>query len=252
MTVVALMLDPPRPGLSLPDLAATSPLNDDEAAELAAAMAKDTMRAANRSGGDLLVNFRPDDLLAEEQQTDTEPEAEIRALAADALDDLSEVRFEPQVGSTPSARAGNTVTHLLREEGADSVAVLPGNTPFVTQTGIDQAAMQLRNNEVVLGPGQAGAVYYAGFTAPVDFSDALATPPLWHLTDLARDEEYSTSFLPMQPTVRTGAELAGVVAQIRARVAAQRIVPESTATRVQEWGLFVDEGDDGAPKLVRE
>ena len=56
----------------------------------------------------------------------------------------------------------------------------------------------------------------------------------------------------MQPTVRTGEELATVVAQIRARVAAQRIVPEFTASRIQEWGLYVDEGDDGAPELVRE
>jgi glycosyltransferase A (GT-A) superfamily protein (DUF2064 family) len=253
MTVVALMLDPPRAGLSLPDLAATSPLNDEEAAELAAAMAKDVMRAVDRSGGDLLVNFRPDDLLPEAHQTDTSAEAEVRALAADALDDLGEVRFEPQVGSTPSARAGNTVTHLLREEGAGSVAIVPGNTPFVTRTGIDQAAMQLRNNQVVLGPGQSGAVYYAGFKDTIDFSEALETPPLWHLTDLARDEEeYTTEFLPMQPTVRTGEELGTVVAQIRARVAAQRIVPEFTATRIQEWGLIVDEDDDGAPTLVRE
>lgn len=252
MTVVALMLDPPRAGLSLSDLAATSPLNEEEAAQLAAAMAKDNMRAVSRSGGDLLVNYRPDDLLPEEHRTDTAPEAEIRALAADALEEPGSVRYEPQVGSTPSARAGNTVTHLLREEGADSVAVVPGVTPFLTQTGIDQAAMQLRNNEVVLGPGQAGGVYYAGFTDTIDFSEALETPPLWHLTDLARDEEYSTSFLPMQPTVRTGEELATVVAQVRARVAAQRIVPEFTATRIQEWGLYVDAGDDGAPELVRE
>jgi hypothetical protein len=112
--------------------------------------------------------------------------------------------------------------------------------------------MQLRNNEVVLGPGQGGAVYYAGFTDTVDFSGAFETPPLWHLTELARDQEYSTSFLPMQPTVRTGEDLATVVAQVRARVAAQRIVPEFTATRIQEWGLYVDDDGDGAPELVRE
>lgn len=252
MTVVALLTDPPRSGLSLPDLAETSPLNAEEAAELAAAMAKDAMRAVDRSGGDLLVNFRPDDLLPEGQRTDTSAEAEVRALAADALDDPSVARFEPQVGSTPSARVGNTITHLLREENADSAAVLPGSTPFVTRTGIDQAAMKLRSNEVVLGPGHGGAVYYAGFTEPIDFTDALATPPLWHLTDLARDEEYSTEFLPMQPTVRTGDELATVVARIRARVAAERVVPEFTATLVQEWGLYVEEGENGAPALVRE
>jgi glycosyltransferase A (GT-A) superfamily protein (DUF2064 family) len=252
MTVVALLTDPPRPGLALPDLAETSPLTEAESADLAAAIAKDAMRAVDRSGGDLLVNFRPDDLLPDSQRTDTSAEAEVRALAADALDDPSVARFEPQVGSTRSARVGNTVTHLLREEQADSAAVVPGTTPFVTRMGIDQAAMKLRTNEVVLGPGHGGTVYYAGFTDTIDFSDALATPPLWHLTDRARDEEYSTEFLPMQPTVRTGDELATVVARVRARIAAERVVPEFTAARFEEWGLYVDEGEDGAPELVRE
>lgn len=251
MSVIVLLTDPPRPGLVLPELAETSPLTDEEAAELAAAMAKDAMRAIDRTGGDLLVNFRPDDLLPEEHRTDTAAEAEVRALAADALDDPSVARFEPQVGSTRSARVGNTVTHLLREEEVDSVAVLTGDTPFVTRPGIDQAAMKLRSNEVVLGPGHGGSVYYAGFTDTVDFSDALETPPLWHLTDAARDEGYGTEFLPMEPTVRTGDHLATVVARIRARVAAERVVPEFTAARIAEWGLLVEEGEDGSPELVR-
>ncbi|MEF8800242.1 MAG: hypothetical protein V5A38_07785 [Halolamina sp.] len=251
MSVIVLVTDPPRPGLVLPDLAETSPLTKEGTAELAAAMAKDAMRAIDRTGGDLLVNFRPEDLLPEEHRTETSAEAEVRALAADALDDPSVARFEPQVGSTQSARVGNTVTHLLREEEADSVAVLTGTTPFVTRPGIDQAAMKLRSNEVVLGPGHGGSIYYAGFTDTVDFSDALETPPLWHLTDAARDEGYETEFLPMQPTVRTGDELATVVARIRARVAAERVVPEFTAARVEEWGLLVEAGEDGSPELVR-
>jgi len=251
MSVIALLTDPPRPGFVLPDLAETSPLSEQEAAELAAAMAKDSMRAVARTGAQLLVNFRPDDLLPEAHRTDTAAEAEVRALAADALDDPSAARFEPQVGSTRSARVGNTVTHLLREEEADSVAVLLGNTPFITRTGIDQASMRLRSNEVVLGPGHGGSVYYAGFTETVDFTDVLETPPLWHFTDAAREEGHSTQFLPMQPTVRTGDELATVVARIRARVAAERAVPEFTAARIAEWGLQVEADGDGPLELVR-
>jgi glycosyltransferase A (GT-A) superfamily protein (DUF2064 family) len=251
MSVIVLLTDPPRPGLALPDLAQTSPLTGEETAELAAAMAKDAVRTVDRRGGDLLVNFRPDDLLPEEHRTDTAAEAEVRAIAADALDDPSVARFEPQVGSTQSARVGNTVSHLLREEEADSVAVLTGTTPFVTRPAIDQAAMKLRSNEVVLGPGHGGSIYYAGFTEPVDFSDALETPALWHLTAAARDEGYATEFLPMEPTIRTGDELATVVARIRARVAAERVVPEFTAARIEEWGLLVEEGENGAPELVR-
>ncbi|MFD1525876.1 hypothetical protein, partial [Halolamina salina] len=214
MTVVVLLADPPRPGLRFPDLAATSPLSESEAAELAAAMDKDTMRAVERSGADLLVNYLPEDLLPEAHRTEATPEAELRALAADALEDVSDVRFEPQVGSTTSARVGNTVTHLLEtEEEVGSVAVLLGNTPFVTRTGIDSAAMKLRTNEVVLGPGARGSVYYAGFTDTIDFTDAMAPPALNTLAELARGAGHDTEFVPTQPTVETGDDLASVVAE---------------------------------------
>jgi glycosyltransferase A (GT-A) superfamily protein (DUF2064 family) len=241
MTVVVLLADPPRPGLCFPDLAATSPLTESEVAELAAAIAKDTMRAVERSGASLLVNYRPDDLLPEVHRTDAAPEAELRALAADALEDVSDVRFEPQVGSTTSARVGNTVTHLLEEEEIRSVVVLPGNTPFVTRTGIDSAAMKLRSNEVVLGPGARGSVYYAGFTDTLDFTDAMAPPALNTLAELARGEGHDTEFVPTQPTIETGDDLASVVAEIRARVAAGRAVPEFTTALIEEYGLVVDE-----------
>jgi glycosyltransferase A (GT-A) superfamily protein (DUF2064 family) len=241
MTVVVLLADPPRPGLRFPDLAETSPLNEDEVAELAAAMDRDAMRAAERSGADLLVNYLPDDLLDEEYHTDASSEAEVRALAADALENVGDARFEPQVGSTPSARVGNTVTHLLEEEEVGSVAVLPGTTPFVTRTGIDSSAMKLRTNDVVLGPGAGGSVYYAGFTDTVDFTEAMTPPALNTLAELARGEDHETEFLPTQPTVRTGDDLASVVAEIRARVAAERAVPEFTTALIEEYGLIVEE-----------
>lgn len=251
MTVIAVMADPARPGLVLSDLAETSPLTEAEAADLYAAMVKDTMRAVARSGGELLVNFRPDDLLPDEFVTETAAEAEVRALAADALDDVSAARFEPQVGSTPSARAGNTITHLLREEQVTSAAVVNATTPFLTRPGVDQAAMKLRSSEVVLGPGLDGGIYYAGFTDTVDFSDALAAPALETLVDLANDEGYDTDFLPVQPTVETGDDLATLVSLVRARVEAERIVPEFTATFVDDLGLEVD-ASGGSATVVRE
>ncbi|GAB7093049.1 DUF2064 domain-containing protein [Halolamina litorea] len=247
MTVVALLAHPPRPGVRFPELPATSPLNEGEVAELAAAMDKDAMRAVERSGASLLVNYLPDDLLAEEHRTGVSPEAEVRALAADAVEDVGSVRFEPQVGSTPSARVGNTVTHLLRDEEAGSVVVLPGNTPFITRTGIDSSAMKLRSNEVVLGPGAGGSVYFAGFTDTVDFTDAMAPPVLNTLAELARGAGHDTEFIPTQPTVRTGDDLASVVAEVRARVAAGRVVPQFTAALIEEFSLIVD-GEEG---LVR-
>jgi hypothetical protein len=251
MTVVAVLADPARPGLVFPDLAETSPLSESEVADLYAAMCKDTFRAVARSGGDLLVNYRPDDLLPDEFVTDTASEAAIRTLAVDALDDVGEARFEPQVGSTQSARAGNTITHLLREEQANSAAVVPVNTPMLTRPGVDQAAMKLRRAPVVLGPGQHGDVYYAGFTDTVDFVDCFAPPAIETFTDLASDADHETDFLPMQPTLSTGADLATLLSILRARVEAERIVPEFTTTFLFESGLSLDTSA-GTPELVRE
>jgi glycosyltransferase A (GT-A) superfamily protein (DUF2064 family) len=252
MTVVAVLAAPPRPGLALPQLADTTPLSEAEAAELAAAMLKDTLRAVEASGGELLVNYRPDSLLsADHVDPEVSAESELRSVAEDALNDPEAARFEVQVGSTPSARAGNTVTHLLEQEGVQSAAVVRGDAPLLRRSTIDSAAMKLRTNEVVLGPSTDGRVYYAGFTAPIDFEESFTTPELETLVDRANDAEVDTEFIEMFPTVRTGSDLATLVASIRARWQAGRVVPEHTAEFVVETGLtVVSNGDE--PTVVRE
>jgi glycosyltransferase A (GT-A) superfamily protein (DUF2064 family) len=253
MTVVAVLADPPRPGLVLPRLAETSPLTEAEAAELYAAMLQDTMAAVERSGGDLLVNYRPEDLLPEAfaDAGEASAEAEVRSVAVDVLEDPSSVRFETQVGSTYAARVGNTVTHLLRDEGVQSAAVVPGHVPFLTRSVVDGAAMKLRSNPVVLGPSTNGRVYFAGFTEPVDFAEAFATPEVETLTDRAADADLDVGFLELRSTVETGADLLTLVPTIRARWRAERIVPAKTAEFVVDHGLHVVE-ESGTPTLVRE
>ncbi|WP_435065669.1 hypothetical protein [Halobaculum sp. EA56] len=242
MTVVAVLADPPRPGLALPALAESTPLDADAAADLYAATLKDTFRAVERSGGDLLVNYRPDDLLPDEHVTGTTSEAELRALAGEALEDVTDARFEPQVGSSVSARAGNTATHLLREEGVDSVAVTRGTAPLLTRPVIDSAAMKLRGNQTVLGPSTRGRTYYAGFTAPVDFEAALGDAELETLVDRANDAAHSVEFLPMHVAVETAADLRDLLPVLWSRIEAERVVPEHTATFVHEHGLRVRDG----------
>jgi len=242
MTVVAVLANPPRPGLALPDLVETTPLSAADAADLYAAVLKDTFRAVERSGGDLLVNYRPDDLLSEGHVTDTASEAQLRALAGDALDDVTDARFEPQVGSTFSARAGNTATHLLREEGVDSVAVTRGTAPLLTRTVIDSAAMKLRGNQTVLGPSTRGRTYYAGFTAPVDYEAAFEAAELETLVDRANDAGHRVEFLPMQVGVETAADLRDLLPVLWGRIETERVVPEHTATFVHEHGLRVRDG----------
>lgn len=242
MTVVAVLADPPRPGLALPDLVETTPLSAAEAADLYAASLKDTFRAVERSGGDLLVNYCPEDLLPDEHVTDAASEAQLRALAGEALDDVTEARFEPQVGSTLSARAGNTATHLLREEGVDSVAVARGTAPLLTRTVIDSAAMKLRGNQTVLGPSTRGRTYYASFTAPVDYEAAFEQAELETLVDRANDAGHRVEFLPMHVGIETAADLCDLLPVLWGRIETERVVPEHTATFVHEHGLRVRDG----------
>jgi hypothetical protein len=251
MTTIAVLADPPRDGLVATELAATSPLTESEAAEWYAAILKDVCVAIDRSGGDLLLNYRPDDRLPDEYVTETASEAAVRALVASALDDLDDVRFEPQVGSSLAARAGNTVTHLLREEGVVSAAVVDPTIPFLTRTLVANAAMKLRRSEVVLGVSTRGRVYYAGFTEPIDFTDAFAEPPLETLTARGRDAECAVDFLPVQPVVETGSDLLDALPLLNARVAAERVVPVHTATLVDELGLRVAY-DGSEPRVVRD
>jgi len=251
MTVLAVLATPPRPGLVLPKLVETTPLSEQAVADFYAAMLRDTMLAADRSGGELLVNYLPNSELPDEHQTEIDPAAELRTIAAETLDDVSDVRFEPQVGSTRSARVGNTITHLLETEGVASAAVVFGTAPLMSRIIIDGAAMKLRTNQVVVGPATEGRSYYAGFSDPIDFTESFAGVDLQRLTDRAADAGLETEFLQMSPCVETAADLLSFVPLLRARVTAERIVPEYTAEFVYEHGLDVIDSPDG-PELIVE
>lgn len=246
MTVVAVLANPPREGLVATDLAESTPLSVTEAAELYEAVFRDTVLAVDRSGGELLINYPTDDDLPDAHRTDTVPEAELRTIVADTLGGSSDVRFERQVGSSFGARAGNTVTHLLREEGADSVAVVTPQAPLLSRSIIDAAAMKLRTNEVVLGPTTRGRTYFAGFTEPIDFDGAFTAPSLPTLAARGRDAGRSVEFIQPQPALSTGDDLLDTVPLLRARFAAERVVPEYTAAFVHEHGLDVvaEAGDE--------
>jgi hypothetical protein len=251
MTVVAVLAEPPREGHVLQQLAATAPVSQAEAADIYAAALKDVLRAGDASGGDLLVNYRAEEDLPEAHRTDLSPEAELRALARDAVDDVDDVRFEVQVGSTPSARVGNTVTHLLEQEGVRSAAALSPTAPLVARTHIDGAAMKLRNNPVVLGPSTGGRAYFAGFSDTIDFDGAYEPPALETLSTRAADAGHDTEFVEMLPVVESERGLASLISLLRSRVTAERIVPEFTTKLVDDLGLRVVE-EDGVQTLDRE
>lgn len=250
VTVIAVLVDPPRDGFVAGDLAETSPLTEAEAATLYAAMVKDTIRAVTASGGDLLVNYRSDDDIPESYHGDVSAEAEVRTLVNEAIDDPDDVRFEVQVGSTFAARAGNTATHLLREEDAQYVAIVDAMTPLLTRQILDSAAMKLRTSEVVLGPAERGRVYYLGLTDPIDFDGAYDPPELESLAERGAEANHGIDFLPTLTKVETGPDLVSLVAALNARQTAGRTVPRLTAEVVDTLGLRIAVAD-GDRKIGR-
>lgn len=254
MTVVAVTVDPPREGLVLPQLSETSPLSEHEVVSLYRAMVADAFEAAAASGGDLLVNYRPDDQLPDEYVPDgADAEAEVRELVVESLneDAVDEARIEVQVGSSKAARAGNTITHLLESEGVNTAAVLEPDAPLFLRKHVDSAAMKLRRSPVVLGPAQGGSVYFAGFGDPIDFTGVFDPPAVETLAASSLDAGHDVDYLAQQTRVRTGDDLCTLIPELRARRAANRLVPAHTMARVEAFGLRV-ESKDGETVLVRD
>lgn len=258
--IVVVPVDPLHGG-SLESLADETALSPVETTALSEAATVDVVRAVAHSGGELLVNYRDGNDESdgdagkaganEDEDTDTDAEAAARALVVEALGTTTDVRFERQVGSTPSARVGNTVTHLLAREDHASVGVLEPTAPLVTRTEIDGAAMSIRRSDVVLGPDPRGDVYFSCFADPIDFTDAYATPALSRIARRAADDGLGIGFTPMVPTIETETGLCSTVAGLEARRLAGRQVPEATAAIVEELELVVGDGPDG-PTIGRE
>jgi hypothetical protein len=253
MTVVCVLADPPRPGLVFTELVETAPLSPGDAADLYAAGLRDICAAAEASGGDLLVNYRPDEAIPDEHvPADADAEEEVRDAVVPALDAPGDARFEVQVGETFAGRAGNTVTHLLEQEEVASAAVTEPAAAFCSRQEIDEAAMKLRRAPVVIGPSTGGRVYFTGFTEPIDFEGAYTPPALRTLTDRAGDAGYELDLLKTLPVLETGADLAEALLQVETRRAAGRPVPSHVAEWLEDSEVTVVAGGDGGLELLGE
>jgi len=240
MTTVAVLADPPEETDALVGLVDTDVLEPEAATELYTATLRDACVAVERSGGDLLVNYRAPDGIEPDDAEDA-----VSSALAPALDDPASARYEVQIGSTRSARVGNTVTHLLEREGVRTAAVVDPAVALIERRHVDSAAMKLRGDEVVLGPTPRGEIWYAGFAEPVDFTDALAAPSLRTLTECARDEGFGIDFVESLPLVSDPAGLASAVVLARTRQLAGKPVPEHTAEAIAELDLDVGADSDG-------
>lgn len=234
MTTVVVLADAPDDTAPLAGFV-PDPLSAPEARALSRAMLADICEAIQDGEADVLVNYPDGD--------ETDPEAELQGFLDGELADAGGVRYEPQVGTSRAARVGNALTHLLTEEGEESVAVVDPTALFVRREHVGAAAMKLRSSEVVVGPAPGGRVTFAGFRAPVDFADIYTPPAVETVTRRAREADLEVDFLPMMPLLATPADLSTAVSVLTARREAGRLVPPRTAGLFDEWGLTV--GADG-------
>jgi len=241
MATVVLRAEVPDEGDALVELAAGTPLTEAEAATLYRRALGDVAETVESSGAGLLVTYPGDS------------EGQLRDAVKPALGDPDAARFEPQVGSTSAARLGNTVTHLLEEEGESSVGVLDPTAVLVDRSTIDQAAMTLRRHDVVVGPATAGGVYYAGFTDTIDFTDIDRPPMVETVVNAAAEAGLSADVLAPMPTLATPAELRSTLPILRARREAGLVVPERTSDYLDELGLrTVEAEEESGMEIVRE
>lgn len=243
MTVAVALVDPPRKGLVFSDLVSSTALAPADAAELYEAVLADFFAMTAESNVDVLVNYPTPEMLPGDSTGS--PEAEIRTVAANALggSDLTDLRFEVQVGSTRSARIGNAITHLLRDEEETSAAFVDHRAPLLERSLLDQAAIKLRRSETVVGPAPDGDVYFAGFKAPIDFADVLADGPLETIVSRSVDAGASVDFVESREILAEPRDLRSVVAGLRARRTAGKRVPTHTMATIDELGIRVSGGE---------
>lgn len=229
--IVVLPVSPPWSECVSPRFSIEAPDASNALETLYEAAVADVASVAEASSGQLLVNYRDEETLPETDRSDDPVEA-CRALVDDVVGE--DVRFERQVGSTPAARLGNTVTHLLEQEEAAAVCVLDPLAPLVRRSDVDGVPMKVRRDSVILGPDGTGDVYLAAFTDPIDFTDACDSPVLSTLADRAREADRPIGFTPTVPRVTTDAGIAATSAAIDARRAANEPIPEATAAALED------------------
>lgn len=244
MTTVVLLPDPPVEGIACQRLVEETSLTPADGLALYRALLADTMVTLERSTIDILVNYpTQEDLPADADPED--PKAELRKIAARAMepDRFEGVRFEPQVGSDFSAKAGNAITHLVRDEDLQSAAVLRPCVPRLARSVIDEAALKLRRADVVIGPANRGEVYYAGFSDLIDFEGVFETRPLEEITRRAVEAGLEVDFQRSRELLWEPADLVGVLSRLNADTLAGKPVPEHTWETVQKREIAMRDGE---------
>lgn len=243
MTTVIVLADPPVEGVACNELVEQTDLTPSDGLALYEALVADTMATLERSTVDILVNYPQADAIPGDAE-DIDPKARLRELTANAMtpDRFEEIRFEPQVGGNFSAKAGNAITHLIRDEDAQSATVLDPCVPRLARSIVDEGALKLRRADVVLGPAARGDVYFAGFSDLIDFTDVFETQPIEAVTREAIANDLAVDFLRTREVLSTPADLRGVLTRLNANTLAGKPLPEQFWKTIQEREIELRDG----------
>lgn len=245
MTNLVVIADPPvEGGGDCEEIVARTPLTVEDGVALYRAVLKDVFEALAESNVDVIVNYPNEEDLPPSADLEGSPEAVLRALVGSVVepDRLDDFRFEVQVGSTFSAKAGNAITHLLEQEERASASVLRPCTPRIVRSIVDEAAIKLRRAEVVLGPAGDGEVYFAGFTRPIDFTDVFEENPIEEIAGRAGEAGLSVDFVRHREVLKTPRDFRSVLTRLRADRLAGKPVPRHLWTFIEDRTLSVEDG----------
>lgn len=245
MTMVVVIADPPAAGAGdCADVVAETPLTSEDGVELYRALLKDAFDALAASNVDVLVNYPSEDDLPPDVDLEGSPEAVLRAIAGGVVDRdrFADFRFEVQVGSDFSATAGNAITHLLEREDQASAAVLRPCVTRLVRSVLDEASIKLRRSDVAIGPASEGAVYFAGFSEPIDFAGVFEENALEEVAGRAGEEGLTVDFVRDLDLIRSARDLRSVVTRLRAERLAGKPVPTHLWNFIEERDLAVEDG----------
>lgn len=246
MTTVAVELPPRNASRIASALARSTALSVTEASDLLLHVAKDAIRAVDRSGGDLVM-LVPPEASSEEVFGWEDPRAEARRLAEEVITaETAPTVFEPPESEARRSIAA-VLSSLFRSTSAASAAILRPITPLVQRRHLDAAAMRLRTHDVVIGPSTGSRWYFAGVSDELTLPVAGADEHLTTLALAANETDRSLDLLPILPGVLTDRGLAGVVSILEASLLAEKDVAPATHGWIDEVGLRSDPTDPDAP-----
>ena len=204
MTAIVVALPPRSIAKTTDTIVDETPLSREQTTAILDGVVQDGLRAAHESGGPLSI------WIDESTRTVSEwndPRGHARNLIEGALPSDAPM---PEIDTESPTEYAAIAAAIERTNEASGAVLIPG-TPFVQRRHIDEAAMRLRQTDVVLGPATAGTWYLFGHREEVEFSYPEDSYLSSTIARQATASDYSMNLLRTLPGIWDGNSLADAV-----------------------------------------